>query len=283
MGICTYCGAKAGWFSDAHSKCAEKALAGQQEIQQAVKLAVVNNQLLRDLQAAVETIRAQSNVPQTDLISAVMAGWSEGATIRAQAAPLSDGDDSAMEAIFKAYGLTPEQMVKTEGFLQMAASLILWHVLHDSIIPYEGPVRFNLQRGEVAVFGIANVVLSEERTATSYVGGYSGASVRVGRGLYYHLGGVRGHREEHTAIQEVDYGLFLMTTQGIYFGGDHQNFRVPFNRIVRFQPYSDGVGICKDGGKEQIFAPVRSANLGWFMYNTVQALSQKTNDAAAGR
>ena len=83
----------------------------------------------------------------------------------------------------------------------MTFSFLIWTVLHDEITPYTGPVRFNLQHGEVPVFGLANVQLSEERAITSYAGGYSGASIRIANGLYYHLGGMRGHRVESASIQ----------------------------------------------------------------------------------
>ena len=100
----------------------------------------------------------------------------------------------------------------------MAMSFLIWTVLHDQINPYHG-VQFNLQHGEIPVFGIANVLLREERTTSSYVGGYSGASVRIANGVYYHLGGMRGHRVQSASLQEVDYGNFMMTIRGIYFGG----------------------------------------------------------------
>src|SRR5207253_5814948 len=84
---------------------------------------------------------------------------------------------------------------------------------------------------------------------------HSGLSVRVANGLYYRFGGMRGHAVESTSLHEVDYGDFLMTTRGIYFSGMEKgiNFRLPYNQIIRFQPYSDAVGICRNGGREQIF------------------------------
>jgi hypothetical protein len=166
---------------------------------------------------------------------------------------------------------------KTPGWYAVRFSFLIWTVLHDQIDPYQGPVLFNLQHGEVPVFGIANVLLREERTRSSYVGGYSGASIRIANGVYYHLGGMRGHKEQSASLQEVDYGDFLMTTQGIYFGGTEHgvNFRLPYKQIVRFQPYSDAVGVCKNGGGEKIFAPQHVAESGWFLFNILQALAAK--------
>jgi len=68
-----------------------------------------------------------------------------------------------------------------------------------------------------------------------------------------------------------------MTTQSIYFGGTEHgvNFKLPYKQIVRFQPYSDAVGICKNGGREQIFAPQHVPETGWFLFNVLQALAAK--------
>ena len=66
-----------------------------------------------------------------------------------------------------------------------------------------------------------------------------------------------------------------MTTQAIYFGGREKgiNFRLPYKQIVRFQPYSDAVGICKNGAKEKIFSPQHVPKSGWFLFNALQALA----------
>jgi hypothetical protein len=97
---------------------------------------------------------------------------------------------------------------------------------------------------------------------------------------------MRGHAVESTSLQDVDYGDFLMTTQAIYFSGSEKgiNFRVPYGHIIRFQPYSDAVGICRSGMREQIFAPQQGRTpeitramqqSGWFLFNILQALAAR--------
>ena len=70
-----------------------------------------------------------------------------------------------------------------------------------------------------------------------------------------------------------------MTTQGIYFSGTEKgvNFRLPYSHIIKFQPYSDAVGVCKNGGREQIFAPQHVTESGWFLFNILQALAAKAS------
>ncbi|MGA7646657.1 MAG: hypothetical protein WBW01_09100, partial [Terriglobales bacterium] len=195
-------------------------------------------------------------------------------------------------------------------------SNLTWQVLHDRITPYEvpsepppgclpneavpeviftmNPRSFNLQAGEVRVWGLTNVWLKQAVTTTAYVGGYSGASVRVASGLWYRFGGLRGHKEQSTSVRDLDCGELLVTTRAIYYsgrvtGGSGLNFRLPFDQIIQFKPYSDAVGICKNGAREQILAPqyvvwsdgVISGpkDIGYYLFNLLQALAAK--DSAA--
>jgi hypothetical protein len=240
----------------------------------------------------VDKIVADSFIPQEQVLPAIKQGWNQGAEERSKTQPISSEEFSAIGDIYRAARLRDEDIIKkTSASYTMRFSSLIWTVLHNQIDPYQGPIRFQLQPGEIPVFGIANVLVREERTAKSYVGGYSGVSVRVASGLYYRLGGTRCHAVESTTLQDVDYGDFLMTTQAIYFGGTEKriNFRLPYKQIIRFQPYSDAVGICRNGAREQIFAPERAPTAeatqalhesGWFLFNVLQALAKDSETKA---
>ena len=57
-------------------------------------------------------------------------------------------------------------------------------------------------------------------------------SIRLARGVYYHFGGFKGQRTDTSTLKEIDYGGMLLTTQNIYFGGDHTTFRIPYDHVV---------------------------------------------------
>jgi len=287
MGICRYCGQKAGWFKEAHDSCMRMASQGIETIKAKVSLAVAEGKPYGEIKATLDEVIQGSRVPQQQALAAIKEGWSQGAEQRSKAQPISSDEFSAISSFYHAAGFKDEDIRnKTAGFFAMTFGFLIWTVLHHEIEPYQGPIRFQLQHGEVPVFGIANVLVKEERTTRSYVGGYSGVSLRVARGLYYRLGGMRGHAVESTSLQDVDYGDFLMTTQAIYFGGREKgiNFRIPYSRIIRSQPYSDAVGVCRSGAREQIFAPQQARTpemtaalrqSGWFLFNILQALAAK--------
>lgn len=290
MAICRYCGQKAGWFSEAHDACIRKANNGIEALKTCMADAIIQGKPYSEIKPQLDKTTAESAIPQEQALAAIKEGWSQGVEQRSKAQPIGPGEVLVINDTYRAAGLRDEDITnKTAGFWAMNFSFLIWTVLHDQIDPYKGPIRFQLQPGEIPFFGIANVLVREERTAKSYVGGYSGVSVRVASGLYYRLGGARGHAVESTSLQDVDYGDFLMTTQAIYFGGTEKRitFRLPYKQIIRFQPYSDAVGICRNGAREQIFAPQRAPTAeatqalhesGWFLFNALQALATKDSE-----
>ena len=277
MGTCKYCGQKAGFFSDAHPACIEKAKQAIQNMSAGLSTAIAEGKQSNEIKEQVDKTLSGLGIPKEQLMTAFTDGWSAGAKKRSMDKPIDNDEFSKIADVYRAVGLTEDGVRNTSGYRAMAFSFIIWMVLNDKIEPYQGPVQFNLQHKEVPVFGMANVLVKEQRTISSYAGSYSGASIRIASGLYYHLGGVRGHKVESTSWQEVDYGDFLMTTAGVYFGGREKgvNFRIPYKHVIRFQPYSDAVGICQEGKKEKIFAPQQIPETGWFLFNVLQALSAK--------
>lgn len=65
--------------------------------------------------------------------------------------------------------------------------------------------------------------------------------------------------------------MIAITNKHIYFGGYTKNFRVNFNKIVAFTPYSDGFGIQRDAqtAKPQTFVTGDSR----FIYNLISNIS----------
>jgi hypothetical protein len=313
MGVCRYCHQRAGWFADVHDACIQKADAGIESVKKCMADAVIEGKRYGDVSATIDKIIAGAAIPQDQIHTALKEGWSQGAEQRSKAEPVSDGELMAILDVYRAAGLTDEEMfTKTAGTYALVLSNKTWTVLHDRLRPFEVPsepppgslpneatrgmigtfnfTSFNLQAGEVRVWGLANVWLKQAVTTTAYVGAHSGASIRIASGLWYHFGGLHGHKEESTSLQELDAGEILITTRAIYFsgratGGSGINFRLPFNQIIQFKPYSDAVGICKNGAREQILAPRQIVwgdgaisgpnDIGYYLFNLLQALAAK--------
>jgi hypothetical protein len=208
MSTCRYCGQSAGWFSEAHEGCIQRSNQGIEALKACMENAVAQGMLQGEIRVQLDKIIAYAVIPQEQVLPAIKEGWSREAVKQGIAQPLSELECSAILGILQAAGLTQDDISGTAGLRALFLSWRIWMVLHDQIEPYKGPIQFNLRPGEVPVIGLANVLLSEEQTRSTYLGGYSGVSIRVASGLYYHFGGMRGHREQSTSLQEVDYGSF---------------------------------------------------------------------------
>jgi hypothetical protein len=94
-----------------------------------------------------------------------------------------------------------------------------------------------LKAGEGCYFTYRNSSLIESRRAQGhYVGGYSGFSFKVARGVRYHVGTTRGHYvpgpDQPVAI---DAGTVYFTTQRLVFLGARQNREWAFAKLLGYQ------------------------------------------------
>ena len=97
-------------------------------------------------------------------------------------------------------------------------------------------------------------------------------SIRIAKGLYYRIGAFKGEKIQTSEMIHADTGLMGVTNKHIYFVGSSKRFRIAYNKIVSFEPFSDGIGVQRDAqtAKPQSF----STGDGWFAYNLITNLAQ---------
>ena len=158
-------------------------------------------------------------------------------------------------------------------------SLIKAAVIRDiteGIVPQRqnitGRVPFNLMKSEKLVWVMDDVDYHETITRRERRGNSHGLSIRVARGLYYRPSSFRSRNVEWEETVHQDTGLLGFTTKYLYFSGGKKKFRVRYDRIVDFEPFSDGFEIMRDAqtAKPQAF---RTGD-GWFAYNLAVNLAQ---------
>ncbi|HEV2689468.1 MAG TPA: hypothetical protein VGV35_12980, partial [Bryobacteraceae bacterium] len=162
------------------------------------------------------------------------------------------------------------------GLPSLDMSLILWQVLHGLTPIYDGTGRmqFNLHSDEVPIFTAGKVTLAEEQTVSTHARTFGGLSIPVGGGMYYHVGGSQGHQV--SGLLPIDIGEMLITTEALYFGGQKKTLRIALTKVLRFQPYVDGVGVCESHGPPKVLVPdYCGMDTGWFFFNLLSALSSK--------
>ena len=136
----------------------------------------------------------------------------------------------------------------------------------------EGRVPFNLMKSEKLVWVMEDVDYLETVVRRENRGSSHGLSIRVARGLYYRPSTFRSRAVEWEETVHQDTGLLGFTTKHLYFSGEKKKFRVRYDKIVDFEPFSDGFEIMRDlqSAKPQAF----KTGDGWFAYNLAVNLAQ---------
>ncbi len=146
----------------------------------------------------------------------------------------------------------------------------------DGAIPermkVEGNLPFNLQKTEKIIWVFQDVDYYEQKKRTRYVRGSQGVSICIAKGLYYRTGAFKGERVETHETIHTDTGLLGVTNKHIYFSGNAKSFRIRHDKIVSFEPFSDGIGLQRDAAtaKPQTFV----TGDGWFTYNLITNVAQ---------
>ncbi len=291
MSLCDYCGEKAGWFQSSHPACVAKASSMGQALKALVFHEIVAGKSYPELATEVQQALGDNKVQSKYVQEALLQGANDAAGQIALYSPISAEEFERLVAILQGFNISAYSAEFASrrwfGFPQLGMSHTLWQVLNQITPYFDEDVRFNLRSGEMPIFqtGTTNVMYAEERTITSHTRSFSGLSLPVGGGVYYHIGGSQGHQERTSGLQQLDVGEILITSLALYFGGQKTTLRIPLDHVLRYQPYVDGVGVCESYGAPKVFVfDYRGMDAGWFFYNLLSALSKpQTNDEAAGR
>ena len=141
-----------------------------------------------------------------------------------------------------------------------------------SRLTIDGPLPFNLQKSEQRFWLFPNTDYYEQKTKNQYFGGHQVVSFRVAKGVYYRVSAFKGQPVTITETVHSANGVLGLINKHVYFTGCNKSFRVKYDKIVSFTPYSDGFGIQRDSttAKPQSFV----IGNGWFVYNLVTNLAK---------
>lgn len=276
MGTCVYCGKPAGFLRNKHRECAEKRNQGWAEMVGAVREAALGGGTLEKVGDRLAEIAKDSFIPTEQIREALVAGWEQAVVHFLEDGNLDAREEVQLTAFAEHFALTQEELDKNGAYTQFVKGAVLRELMEGKIpnrFHVSGILPFNFQRNETLVWAFTDVAYYEDRTRRQYVGGSSGVSFRIAKGVYYRVGSFRGHPVETTERVHVDTGILAVTTKHLYFRGATKSFRVRFDKIVSFTPYSDGIGIHRDAAtaKPQIFV----TGDGWFTYNLLTNLAQR--------
>jgi hypothetical protein len=271
MGLCKYCGEKAGLFRSKHKACEVQKIAGQTSIIQEVEQFILHKDEFENLKSKVQQIASENFIPIEELNALYGKGFDQAVNQILEDGVITEEEESKI-GNFKAQFEDFDTKIDTnDSILKVIKSLILRDLLNGNLpksrINYVGTVPFLIQKGEEFLWVFTNVAYHERVNKTVFVGRSQGVSVRIAKGIYYRTSSFKGNPVVTNELRYISTGILAFTNKHVWFSSDKKSFKIPYTKLVTIEPFDDGCGLLKDGvsAKPQIFSNID----GWFTYNLV--------------
>ena len=276
MGVCKYCKKPAGLFSYRHKTCHERFKVGFSKLQKLMETSTNIDNSPESVMYQIDRIQTDHCVPDVDLKKALNKGFDQAIEYALDDGVLTEKEEQMISTIIDNYSLEDKDLNASGSLVRVTKCAILRDIM-DGIIPERvyianGVLPFNLQKGERLVWTETNVDFYKKKTSFEYKGGSEGFSIRIAKGIYYRAGRFKGKKVEKVKTVYLDNGLLSITSKHLFYKGKDEMFRIPLNKIIGIEPYSDGIGIQKDGANAN---PMIFQGLdGWFIYNLVTNITR---------
>jgi hypothetical protein len=273
MGICICCGNSVGLFRSYHAECVQKQKLGLSAIENIVVEAFTGIRDYKKIEFDIRSIVDSSFVLEAQITDIYVRTWERVVNNFLDEGCLDENEEQRLIDLIQYFDLSTTELNKNGAITKCYKGSILRNLMNGIIRSEEDldGLPFNFQKNEQPIWLFTGVDFLEDKIRRQFVGGSSGVSVRIMKGLYYRVGAFKGESISRTERVHVDTGLLCATNKHIYFHGPRKSFRVPFTKIVSFTPYRDGIGIVKDSASAmpQTFI----TNDGWFTYNLITNLA----------
>ena len=170
---------------------------------------------------------------------------------------LSPNELEELEAISKSLDVTLDLDSKSrEAFNKMK----LYWIIENGELPVI-QADINLQKNETC-FIQTQADWHELRTVTKRIN-YAGPSARIKimKGLSYRVGSVSVERVTSEHMQHLDSGTLYVTNKRLIFTGQKKNANIKLEKILSITPYSDGIEVVKDAGRNPVFIVPSNADI----------------------
>jgi hypothetical protein len=151
---------------------------------------------------------------------------------------LSETEEAELNSIAEGLGITQEILQS-----QLRDLLRRWMVarINDGRLPVLDDSRLLTKNGEV-VHAETEAALMKEVVLRESRGGYSGVSIRIMKGVRYHVGGGRGRSVVvGSELRVADSGQLIISSERSVFIGFRNTLDMPHKKLVSLNVYSDGI------------------------------------------
>lgn len=185
---------------------------------------------------------------------------------------LSQDEEKRISNFMDHYGISSEQ-IRSSYLNKIVQGAIIRDLFDGNVNPRisVSNAPFNFMKKEVLIW-CGNAFISEIKTVKEWVGGTSGFSFRVAKGVYWRVGGIKGHRIEKQINKELGDGVIAITNYHVYMKtGQIDSMRIKLDKIISVEADAENVIIFRDGARSN---PICfSTPDAWFIANVIQNAS----------
>lgn len=282
MGDCVYCGKPVGFMRSKHAECErehqeEQALlrgAGGQLVQR-LRNGILGSQAMPALEADIRHLAKSSGIADYQMKPLLVNAFGKAVEDALMDDLLSQQEELRLLQFMGQFRLGQDDLNKSGAFGRLVKSAVLRDLLEGKIprrITFTTDLGVNLQKSESVLWVFEGTRYYEDKIRRETVGRTQGVSIRVMKGVYYRVGGFRGRPVETQERRHIGDGRLVVTTKHMYFVSPQKSVRVPFAKIISFEPYEDGLGLTRDAANAlpQTFV----TGDGWFSFNLVSNVAQ---------
>lgn len=271
MGVCKYCHKDAGWFSSKHSACEEKNLQGINRIKAIIKKCFDLKEDFFLHKPQIDSIINESFIDYDTQVLIYRDLLDEAVTKFLNDGVIDKKEETCIARFIQFTGIPQSTLNTTHALDKVVQSRIIQNILQGNpikqAITVAGDFPFMLAKNETLIWLYRNITLHEQKIKREYVGRSSGFNIRVAKGVYYRTGGFKGSPIETSYMQKIGVGCVCLTDKNLYFSSIEKSLKIPYNKIISIESYSNGIGIQKDGANSKpVFLEGVSS---WFAYNVI--------------
>lgn len=275
MGTCKYCERPAGFLKGKHKECFQKHAESKKNILSLLRSVAEKKPNPRAIYTEVAEQASLGFIKDEEKNILVIDGLEQAVELAFEDGVLTVEEEENISAVLEQFSLGQEEMDKNGAYSKLIKGAILRELMEGKVpekINVQGQLPFNLLNTEKLIWVFQNVEYYETKTFKVRKGNYRGSRVRVAKGVYFNMKGSSGYTVEKQSNVHLDTGFLGVTDKHLYFAGGTKRFRLKYEKIMAFDPYSDGIGIQRDAmtAKPQIFI----TKDGWFTYNLIENASR---------
>lgn len=275
MGICKFCGLKAGLFSSVHKQCEQNYKEGKNSILSKTSEAITSQTDFSELNSEIAIIEKTNHISKAETNELFTTAFDKAVESFLEDGIISKDEEEKIIKFKDHFNLDQDILDKNGSLQKIAKSLILRDVFEGNTpknrMNIEGTLPFLFQKDEVLIWLFQGAEYYELRNRTTYQGGSQGVSVKIMKGVYYRTSSFKGNPVITQQITPIGIGMLALTNKNIYFAATAKTIKIPYNKLISITPYSDGISLQKDGAsaKPQIFKNIDS----WFAYNLISNIN----------